>query len=103
MDCGMDMKLKRRNVIRNVAAGSLFVAGVGSAEALSRGSEPTMYKLRNDGDTFRVVQTFYGDVGIQHHCDHDDPENCCPDDCCDCQSGCGVCYCHEECDEEQEN
>ncbi|WP_115863211.1 hypothetical protein [Halorussus litoreus] len=90
--------MKRRNVIRNVAAGSLFVAGVGSASAVNTESGSTIYKLEKQGDTFEVVDTFEGDVGVEHHCDHDDP-GCCAEKCCNCDSGCGVCYCHEYCDE----
>ena len=96
------MDMKRRNVIRNVAAGSLFVAGVGSAEALNRESGSTMYKLREDGDTFEVVETFDGGVGIQHHFPDDCDPGCCVDDCCNCSSDCGVCYCHQECKDDQE-
>lgn len=93
--------MKRRNVIRNVAAGSLLVAGVGSAGAMTRDSGSTMYKVRNDGDTLEVVETLDGGVGTQHHCDSDDPD-CCVDKCCNCGSDCGVCYCHEYCDKEKE-
>lgn len=59
-----------------------------------------MYKLRNDGDAFKVVQTLDGGgVGVQSHCDHDDPD-CCVDKCCNCGSECSICYCHEYCDAE---
>lgn len=93
--------MKRRDVIRNAAASSLLVAGAGSAGATNSGS--TMYKLEEDGGTFKVVGTLdAGGVGAESHCDHDDPD-CCVDKCCNCGSDCGVCYCHEYCDDEQEN
>lgn len=62
-----------------------------------------MYKLEANGDTFEVVQTFDSGVGIQHHFPDDCPDGCCVDDCCNCSTDCGVCYCHQECDEEQVN
>jgi hypothetical protein len=95
--------MKRRDIIRNAAAGSLLVTGVGSAQVTNSGSGSTVYKLEENGGTLEVVDTFDGGgVGSEHHCDSDDPD-CCVDKCCNCGSDCGVCYCHEYCDDEQEN
>lgn len=93
--------MKRRTVIRNVAASSLLVAGVGSAGALNRGSGSAVYELRKNGDTFKAVQTpVGGGVGSEHHCP-DNEDICCEENCCDCDPcSCSACYCHKTCDEE---
>lgn len=90
------MDMKRRNVLRNLAAGGLLASGVSSAAASNRGNGSTMYKLQGDDDTFENVETLdAGVLATEDECDG--LETCCEHYCCHCQPSCDICYCRETC------
>lgn len=86
--------MKRRNLLRKAAVGSLMVAGVGTAAASSRVELDQYYVLVQDESGQRVIKgrADPSDVDLQSHCH----EDCCDD--CD-WSKCDECVCGNDCEQ----